>query len=481
MPDCKALVFAPLMCMAALILATSSARSAPSWSASGAQLKLSASLARLPLSSSNGHEGVTPLRQLLNAANEHAAAVRAANADAQAARAVEQQAWAKAWMPSLDFGASRSRLRQTYNDADLRVPASDIKLTATVPVWQASDRAIAQAQDARAAQASWLARQQRANVSHDLCLAYLHAAAAAEQRRLADAQLTLLQTQLDINDRRLQSGVGTILDQLETRTRIDQVRATSQEQRMRTTTQRLLIERLTGQAITLPAGFHPRATELPDDLPAEADALEEAPHANPQIQSTQADLLAAQAVAKARDAEFWQPTLDAQVWSEKQRQTQRFDGLSDTQNINTKSAVGVILNWPLFSGGQQHGRVREAAASLSKAEANHDDALTTVQGGLRDAYQSLTQARAMLRAQHDVEQTAQATYEAVRKAFTAGLRTNIDLLNAQQQIYAARQSQLDARLTGLTAYINILTLLDELDEAHVASLSAQFDTVTLID
>lgn len=71
-----------------------------------------------------------------------------------------------------------------------------------------------------------------------------------------------------------------------------------------------------------------------------------------------------------------------------------------------------------------------------------------------------------------------ATHEAVHKAFVAGTRTNLDLLNAQQQIYGARQALVSARVSALTAHIQILALLDQLDAAHVAPLLPQFDLFT---
>lgn len=458
-----------------------SANSATAAVGDTASLRLSNSLMTVPqFVQPTGPSTVTPLVALIASAMQQAPSVRAADAQSDAARAQEKQAWARAWMPTLELNASKSRQQQTYNDTtDLKVPASDIKLTASLPVWRAGERADAQARGATAEQNSWAARAQRGSVGRDLSLAYVAAAEAAEQRRLADAQIELLQTQLTINDRRLQGGMGTVLDQLETRTRLDQIRASSREQAMRATTQRLTMERVSGLAIVLPSGFNARQTELPDALPTLSEALQEAAKANPQLLSAQADVAAAKATVSARDADFWQPTLDMQVWTERSRQTQHFDGLSDQQNINTHSAVGVLLNWPIFSGGFQHGRTQEATALLTRSQANQDDAVSTVQTGLRDAYQSMAQARAMITTHRDVEQSAIASFEATRKAFVAGLRTNLDLLDAQQRIYTARQNQVAARVTALTAYINILALLDRLDEQHVAPLAAQFDAAAM--
>ncbi len=439
-----------------------------------APLRWSLSLSAVPARADA--PAATPWPQLLQWA-EQAASNRAAEAQAQAAQAQRQQAWANAWMPRLDASASSSRQQQTYNGLDSHTPASVVSLTATLPLWRAADRATAQAQQALAEQAFWQARGQRVNVARELSLAYVAAAEAAEQQRLAEGQLALLDAQLLINDKRLRAGVGTILDQLETRTRIDQTRASIRELAMRARTQQLTIERLTGQPVRLPAGLSAPPTTWPDALPSLDEALQQATQRNPQLQDSRADVAAALATSRAREAESWQPTLDASASTSHTRQTQRFEGISEPQNIRTQ-AIGVQLNWPLFTGGYQQGRSREAAALLSRSQARQDDAQSLVQSGLQDAYQSLMQAQAMIAAQHEVERTAMATHEALHKAFVAGTRTNLDLLNAQQQIYSARQALVSARVSALTAHIQILALLDQLDAAHVVPLLPQFDLFT---
>lgn len=418
---------------------------------------------------------------LLQAAHQQAGANRVADANVQAAQAQAQQAWAVAWMPRVELSASGSTQQQTYNGLDSRTPASAITLSTTLPLWRAAERASAQAQEAVTEQSRWQARAQRTTVARELSLAYLAAAEAAEQRRLAEAQLALLQSQLHINDRRLQAGLGTVLEQLETRTRIDQVRASIRELSMRAATQRLTVARLSGQAeVRTAAGLSANAMPLPTDLPPLPEALGQAVQTNPQWLNAQAGLTAARATESARQADAWQPSIDAVASASRTRQTQRFEGITERQNVNTQ-AVGVQLNWPLFSGGYQQGRVQEATALLTRAQAQLDQIEAEVHTSLRDAYQRLAQAQSVIAAQQAVEATATATHAAVHKAFVAGLRTNLDLLNAQQQIYSARQSVVAARITALSAHIDILALLDRLDPAHVAPLSAQLDLQALTE
>ena len=460
--------------------ATLAAASAPA-----ASPEADAPAAHAPTASEMPADGraATPLPLLVDAA-ERAAANRAADASVDAARAQADQAWRAAWMPRVDASASRVQQRRNQSlsqsgapDSELksRGPATNLTLSASLPVWRAADRAVARAQAAITEQAAWQARRQRSDTAREVCLTYIGAAESNEQRRLAEAQQQLLQEQLHINDRRLQAGMGTVLDQLETRPRLDQASASVQELVMRATSQRLVLERLSARPVQLPAGFNPDTARAPHGLPSLAEALTLAEDHNPDIRDARAAVEAARLTSTARDAEFWQPTVDAVASVEQERVTAHYGGdLTQTQR-DTNRTVGVQLNWPLFTGGVQQSRVKEATALLSQSQARLDDALGQVQTALRDAYQNLTQAQAIIASQQAVEATATATFEAVRKAFVAGMRTNIDLLNAQQQIYSARQNVVAARVTALSAQVSILALLDRLDGDHVAALTPHFD------
>ncbi|MDO9005431.1 MAG: TolC family protein [Aquabacterium sp.] len=420
----------------------------------------------------------TPWPRMLLAADQQAASNRAFDAGAQAAQALSRQAWATAWMPRADASASASRRRQQINETTVNTPATALSVSATLPLWRAADQATAQAQAAQAEQAQWQARGSRTNVARELSMAFLMAIEAAEQRRLTLAQQDLLQEQWRINDRRLQAGAGTILDVLETRTRIDQSRVTVQDLEARLATQKLTLERLSHQAVTLATGFHEHSPDLPTAVSSLDEALLLAPNRHPPLRDALAQVKAATATDQARTAERWQPTVDAVASTSLVREVPQLDGFSQRQTTRER-AIGVQMNWALFTGGFQQSRTRESAALLIQAQARRDEAQAQVEAALRDAYQTLSQARQVITLQRQVEQTASATYEALRKAFVAGLRTNLDLLNAQQQIYTARQSLVTARINALSAQVNILALLDQLDADHVTPLMPLFDTAPL--
>jgi outer membrane protein len=432
---------------------------------------------------------------------DQSADARAAQADAQASAALGRQQWAAAWMPRLDASATSAQQNQRYNGLSSQTPSSSTSLTATLPVWRPAERAVASAQATTAEQARWQARSRQVALAQELSQAWLDAAEAAEQQRLTQDHLQQLDVQLKANERRLQAGLGTVLDPLETRTRIAQVQAQADQLAARVRTQALTIQRLAGPGASLPRGLSalPAALDagaphagtrmgismgvnlspiasvawLPQ-LPPLDDALQTAAERNPALQDARTGAQAADQLTRARRAEAWQPTLDATASASRTRQTQRFEGVSEQQNVSSR-AVGVALNWPLLTGGYQLERQNEAAAVLSAAQARADAAQARVDTGLRDAYQRQEQAQSRLARLTQLVDSAQATQDALTKAWAAGLRNHTELLNAQQALFDARLGLATARVAAMQAQVDALAQLDWLDADHIAPLMGQFD------
>ena len=404
---------------------------------------------------------------------------RSAKASTDAARGLAQQSRATAWMPRADLNASSTLERSTSAGESVRTTTSSIGATARLPVWNGAGRAEVRAQDAGVRSAEWQARQVQIDVAREASNAYIGVAEAGEQIRLIDSQRVLLTEQLRINDQRLKGGAGTVLDVLETRTRLDQARAEQTTRQAQLGSQALALRRLTGRAV--PAALAPLAAvqaavddapaEIPTVVPEAGTALQLARGRNPTLLFAQAQVQAAEASLEARRAGR-QPTLDALGAVARNRVGTAPAGTPRSTESATVGSVGVQLNVPLYTGGLQDGRDKEAHALLARALAERDVAQASVLGELRDAYQLLEQARQQVSVQQQVVRTAAATVEAVRKAFVAGFRTNLDLLNTQQQVDVARQGLVSARVAVLNAQVAILALLDELDEAHIAPLAA---------
>lgn len=412
----------------------------------------------------------------LDRAINQAPSNRAAAAGLIAAQAQEKQAWINAWLPKANAFASVSRQQQTYNGLASRTPSSSVSLSATWPLWRASERALVAAQSAATQQLAWREKLNQQQVAISVSTAYLDGVEATHLRQLTQAQLLVLQEQLHINEKRMAGGTGTVLDVLETRTRVEQTQSALQALDTRIHNQSLLIERFSGLNVQWPVGLQSINTPNwvpPLVVPSMADALQSLAAQNPQTQEAQAQKLSAQATQRARQLEQWMPSIDLVGQASSSKQVARFDGLSETQKVSTRS-VGIELSWPVFTSGLQKERVKEAGALLSQTQAQLDDAQSQAQTELRSAYESLKQAQRVIGWEQQVVQTAQSSFDAVRKAFTAGIRNNVDVLNAQTQVYEAQQRLVSATVNALLTQVNILALMGKLDAPTISPLTSAF-------
>lgn len=261
--------------------------------------------------------------------------------------------------------------------------------------------------------------------------------------------------------------------------RQDQAQAQADQLASRARSHALRLARLSGQSVALPRGLAPTGTAAAAlQLPPLENATAEALSRHPEVMAAQAGVQASQEASRARRAESWQPTLDATAGRSRTRQTQRFEGLSDRQDIRSDS-VGVVLNWPLFSSGLHEEKQRESAARLTAAQARLDDTEARVRADLQDAYQRHAQAERHVALQQAVLTSALATQAAVHKAWLAGLRSTTDLLDAAGQVHDARMAQASARIAALQAGADALALLDQLDATHVAPWLDLFESAAL--
>ena len=145
------------------------------------------------------------------------------------------------------------------------------------------------------------------------------------------------------------------------------------------------------------------------------------------------------------------------------------------------AGLGVQLSVPLYTGGIVASRVREAQAQVDLAQAQLDDILRVLETELRKAYLELGRASEQMRVQTGVLATVNESLDATRKAFEAGARTNIDLLNSQQLSFATRRELMRARFSVVTAQARIFALTGTLDREALAKFDAWFDGETLAE
>lgn len=139
-------------------------------------------------------------------------------------------------------------------------------------------------------------------------------------------------------------------------------------------------------------------------------------------------------------------------------------------DINT-AVVGVEFNLPIYQGGLVDSRVRQAVANQEKAREDLNTALREATLNARQAYLNTTSADAQVQALERSVASTKLQLESTRLGVQVGVRTSLDVLNAQQQVFSAQQRLSAARYDFFLAGLSL--------KAAVGTLTA--DDLTTID
>jgi outer membrane protein len=130
---------------------------------------------------------------------------------------------------------------------------------------------------------------------------------------------------------------------------------------------------------------------------------------------------------------------------------------------------------PLFSGGLVSSRIRQAV------ERNNADRIT-VEGVRRNVLQGVTQfwsqliaARANISSSEEQVRAARIAAEGTRQEQQVGLRTTIDVLNAEQELRQAELNQVSSRRDEYVAAANVLATMGRLEGRNLVPTSPQYD------
>jgi len=302
-----------------------------------------------------------------------------------------------------------------------------------------------------------------------LSAAYFDALLAADQLQLATAQRDVLAEQRKVNDRLFTGGEGTRTDMLETQARLDVAEAQVVEAQSALVTSRNTLAAMVGSEIdslaVLNAGFRPGPLSPQDFASWKSRALEQ----NPEIQAQQyAAEVARQEITKARAGHM--PRIDFVASYSK----------NDSETINTYDqnstvrSIGVQMTVPLYAGGSVSAVSRQAVAGHEKARAQLQSATDKVLIEVRKQYDVVQSSTAKVAALEKAVESGRLLVEATTQSIKGGVRINLDLLNAQQQLYTSLRDLAQARYSYLLGTLRLKAAAGGLDVEDVRLVAAYF-------
>jgi protease secretion system outer membrane protein len=288
--------------------------------------------------------------------------------------------------------------------------------------------------------------------------AYIDALFANEQLRLAQVQRDTYAEQQKVNQRMFEKGEGTRTDMLETQARLDVAEADVIDARDNVTNALTTLSNVVGTEIKVLDELGPQFPLMPMPARTFDEWRDLAVKTNPQLlASTIAIEVAHQEVNKARAGHA--PKLDFVASYTKSNA----DTINTYNQQTTGRALGIQLSVPLYAGGYVSAAARQAVAAEGRAKADLEGKTNDVLADLRKQFNLVQSSVTRLAALDKAVASGQLLMTATEKSIKGGVRINLDLLNAQQQLYTTQRDLARARYNYLVGSLRLLAAAGTLD------------------
>ncbi len=299
--------------------------------------------------------------------------------------------------------------------------------------------------------------------------AYFDILGTQDSLRALQAQILAAQSQLEAARHGFELGSTTITDTHETHARLDLLQANELEltNQLRVYRDRLtaIIADAPGELDELPADAH-----LPAPQPNRLDDwVQQADTANLGVVNARLQLhIAEKQRDMAKSDRLPRLHLQAQTGSASDRGLYGTGAARGPRSLD--SSVGLVLSVPLFTGGELSSAVREESARTQQRRYEFEGARRSARQLAEQYFSGVTAGLARIKALEAAEKSSQAALDANKLAYEVGVRINIDVLNAQQQLYETQ------RLLSLARYS---TLMDSLRLKAASGILGEADLLAV--
>jgi outer membrane protein len=161
------------------------------------------------------------------------------------------------------------------------------------------------------------------------------------------------------------------------------------------------------------------------------------------------------------------PTLDLVASSSRTDVSGRSAGSGDNRN----NAIGVQWTVPIFNGFAITSRVRETIALEDRARNDLEATRRNAALQARQAFLGVNSGLAQVKALQAAEVSSQSALESNKLGYQVGVRINIDVLNAQRQLYSTRTDLARARYNTILNGLRLKSASGSLREADLVPVN----------
>lgn len=415
-----------------------------------------------------GTAGAANLGELYAHALQADAQYAAAKATAVALR--EKSVQGRAGIgPTVNLAGSVKQMRETTtaftlygNDHD----TSQLAITATQPLYRKANWAAYEQGELQAQLADYQLKLAEQDLMLRVARGYFDVLQAQDALAAIGAQKEAFAQQLAQAKRALEVGTAPITDVNEAQARHDLTVAQEIAARNELEVKQRTLEKIIDRELPPLARL---AEESPIDV-IEAARLKELIDRAPEDSLQVASGLLNERVARqevTRQEASGLPTADLVVGY-----NETHNGNYPTSGSNTvrQASIGIEVGFPIYQGGAQTSRVREALANVDRAHQEVLNARRQARLDARQAYLGVSSGSALHQALRQAMTSSETQVKSTRRGFEVGVRTRVDVLNAEQQLYATRKDLAASRYQTLVAGLQLKAAAGVLGEADLRML-----------
>jgi outer membrane protein len=305
--------------------------------------------------------------------------------------------------------------------------------------------------------------------------AYFDVLAAQDTLGTTRTSKAAISEQLASAKRNFEVGTATITDTREAQARFDLATAQEIAAENDLRTKGIALDTLVGRSSVAPKGLAVPVVLPPVQPPAVDEWVLRADAEHPTVRRAALGLdVARLETEKARAGNL--PTVALNGSIGKGRVSTSGDLAAPPFSFNssgnsTNTSIGVTLNLPLFAGYAIQNRIKETLALEEKSRNDLEAARRGVAQGTRQAFFGVQSGQAQVKALEAAESSSQLALEATQLGYKVGVRVNLDVLNAQTQLFSTQRDLARARYDVLLGGLRLRQASGQLKPDDVAALN----------
>jgi outer membrane protein len=278
--------------------------------------------------------------------------------------------------------------------------------------------------------------------------AYFGVLTSREGIKVAEAELAATEEQLALAKRGFEKGIAAVTDVRDSQSRVDLARAHLVAAQNELDAMNAELGKIVDDVPEQLAALDP-AVPIPPPQPSEQkEWINQARDHNPAVRAAQSGLLVSEAVVSKIRAEHT-PTLDLVASYGENYSSGSTTMQTDYAWKGQNRQVGIQFTVPLFAGGGTSSRVTEAMANKYRAGAELEVAKRQAATDARLAFAGVVNGLAQIAALVSAVESSQSAVDGSHAGYERGIYNNIDVLNAEKQLYTAKRDLVKARYETL--------------------------------